>query len=366
MKNKIHYEPVYDLECSFILESMINGTSIKDEMEESIEKRNAEAIRPSVEEIFKKPLALEKFFKDNVCLNLPGYEENGAEMAKFLFKKWERSDTAPINAIQGYNLALAAGIDNKAIVILYTIDEDYMEKNIWGLQEMEAGTPPPFIDDSSFFGLINNSHLEQEGKLRALQLFYDFDKYRTYAQALLQHAEGLLKAKVGEYTKDIRAHMDILERDWLANDAANIKSILGFEINDGLLYNIYPGIYQTNSIRLTATPISEPYIIMGMGVLALKEVYDNAETDNEKAAQFLKCLSDGTKQTILQLLKNESLYGGQLAEKLNCSSANISQHMSALSNLGVIRYKKENNRVYFELNKDVIHSYLETAKGLFG
>jgi len=39
--------------------------------------------------------------------------------------------------------------------------------------------------------------------------------------------------------------------------------------------------------------------------------------------------------------------------------------MNTLVNLGVVHIKKENNRVYFYLNKDAINGYLEAAKGLF-
>ncbi|MCL2378958.1 MAG: metalloregulator ArsR/SmtB family transcription factor [Defluviitaleaceae bacterium] len=367
MKYKIHYEPVYALECRYALESVINGTSIKDEMEESIARRNAESIRPSIEALFQRSISMEEYLKENVNLNLPGYEKTGAAMAEFLFKKWERFDSAPIDAIRAYNVMVNAGIENKAVAIIVDIDDNYMEKHIWGVKELEAGTPPPPVDDSRFFWLINNSVLGQEEKLRALKLYYEFESYRTYARVLLQHTEELLRAKISEHADDIKAHMDFAEENWLTDLAANLKKELDVEIDDDFSrYHFYPGVYQANAISLRDNLIEEPYITLGMEIMSLKKLYDSAETDNEKAAQFLRCLGDGTKLSILQLLKNESMYGGQLAEKLNCSSANISQHMSVLSNLGVIRYRRENNRMYFDVNKDVIHKYLDAAKGLFG
>jgi len=369
MKYKIHYEPMYEEECVHIIKSIVSGTSIKDEMEESIEKRDAESIRQPVEAVFQKPLQLEKYMRENINLNLPGYEENGTRMAAFLFKNWAQSDNAPVDAFRIHKVMQTANAGSKAAAIIFTIDYNYFDKNVYDLSKIEADLPPPHIDDAGFFRLVNNTHLSHEGKLVALELLHDFDTYHAYANALLSHAEELLMAHIGgRATSEIKAFMDTLEKEYLCDNAANWRDKTGFMPGPETIYDIYPGIYKTNSISLTDPLVKQlnPYVIVGVGTMQLHEIYDNADSSNEKASQFLKCLSDGTKQAILQLLKNEPMYGGQLAEKLNCSSANISQHMSVLGNLGVIRYKKENNRLYFELNKEAIHKYLDAAKGIFG
>jgi len=373
MNYKINYEPMYATESRHILEKVVNGTSIKTEMEESIENRKAEALRKQVEEIYKIPLQLEQHLKENICLNLPGYEKTGTTMAGFLYKSWGLGTgnavaaTTPIDAIVIYDLMQSMGLDSKAGAIIYTIDTEYMFENIYSLSDLEAGKEVPVINDKALFGHINNTHLEPQEKINALKLYHEFDQYRAYAHTLTKHAEELLKPKISEYTNEIKAHMDTLEKKWLTNGGTYVKDMFGLGKNDDKqLYHIYPGAYLVAACSLNMPVRKEPSIIVGMGAISLTELYDNAETNNEKAAQFLKCLSDGTKQAILQLLKEEPMYGGQLAEKLNCSSANISQHMSVLSNLGVVRYKKDNNRMYFVLDKDVIHRYLDLAKGLFG
>jgi len=362
MKYKIHYEPIYDRESRFILENIIGGKSIKDEMEESILERGVESMRRPIESIFQPSLELERFIRENICLTLPGYEKNGREMAEFLFKKWKLAEFAPIEAVEAYDILLGTDVDNKALAIILVIGEDYLENNVWGLEEVEAGNPPPKIEDSRFFDLINSSYLEQDGKLGALNLYYNFDEYRLYAHALYKHIGELLRNKIGEYTKDIKSQMDFADEHLLSDNAARLKEIIDFG-EEPVLYHIHPGIYKIDAFVMKATPFTEPYIIVGMGALSLRELYSTAQT--KKAAQFLKCLSDGTKQAILQLLRNESFYGTQLADKLNCTGANISQHMSALISLGVVRCKKVNNRLYFSLNREMINQYLDTAKELF-
>ena len=362
MRYKIYYEPMYAYECKAILTNIVSGMSIKDEMEESIKKRS-ESLRSSIEPLFTKSLELEEYVKDNVCFNLPGYEESGHDMAEFLFKKWENADDAPINAIYYYDLLLSTGMDNKAVMIFSVINDDFYD-GVWGMKEIEENIPPPFVDDKTFFEEVYKSQLDQKGKLKAMKLYYDFDSYRAYAHVLFQHLEDLLKSKISEYAADIKIHMDFIEEHLLANNVLFLENQISIEPNDDVLYHVYPGVYCANN--LTFSPSSAlPQIIIGISIFALEELFNDVEFDTEKAIQFLKCLSDNTKLTILQLLKNESLYGSQLAGKLDCTSANVSQHMNTLVNLGVVHIKKENNRVYFYLNKDAINGYLEAAKGLF-
>jgi len=359
MKYKIYNEPLYAYECKAILTNILSGTSIKDTMEKHLEERGAQSMRSFVEPFFQKALEIEKHMKKN----LPDYEDR--KKAEFLFKKWEGADAPPIDAVYTYDLLLSGGIDSKAIAIFYTISGN-PPVDIWGFKEIEAGTPPPFIDDGTFFGLINNSCLNQRDKLEALNLYYDFDSYHAYAQSLLQNAEEILKNKISEYSDDIKAHVDFIEGHLLANNAALLRDKVGIRIKDNILYDVYPSVYLADSLTMNVTGIFPPYVIVGISVFSLYELYKNTESDNSNAVRFIKCLSDNTKQTILQLLKKEALYGSQLAEKLNCTGANISQHMSALLSLNVVRIEKENNRVYFHLNKEEIHKHFEVAKGLFG
>lgn len=368
MRYKIHHEPMYVFECKSILHNIINGATIKDEMEEVIQKRGLQSKRLHVEKLFQNSITLEQYSKENICLNLPGYEDTGQEMAEFLFKEFEITggdNVTPFNAVDDYNFLLSIGIDNKAAAILFGL---HISRDDWEKQIAREIVSPPSIDDSEFFMLVNNSHYSQEEKLCILKLYFDFATYHAYTHALLQYTEGLLKDKINGCIDDVQTHMQFVEKQLLTNNAVFTKNKYGISANDDQLYHVYPGIYRTNCQTLS-WPLHIPSparVIIGTSVFKLEELCDNVESDDVKTTQFLNCLSDSTKQAILKLLKQEPLYGSQLAEKLNCTGANISQHMSALSDLGVVYIKKENTRVYYHLNKEVIHKHLEDAKWLFG
>ena len=240
-------------------------------------------------------------------------------------------------------------------------------ESVWSIADIENSNPPPLIDGDQFFGIINNSQLNQEEKLKTLTLYYEFATYRAYAHAILQHVEELYKEKAQEYAAETKSFMEETEKKLFADNAANLKKEYGISINDDITYHVYPSILNPNTLAMDASTNFIPsMMIIGIGIFPIYELYKKAESDIDKATQFLKFLSDNTKQTIFKLLKEEPLYGSQLAEKLNCTGANISQHMSALLRLDVVHVKKENNRVYFYLNKEAIHKHFDVAKELFG
>ena len=365
MQYKIYYEPMYANECRAVLFHIVNNSSIRKDMEMVIEERG-ESTRSSVECLFQKSLAMEKYVKENLCLSLVGYEEKGKEMAEFLLGKWENAEQTPLDAICAYDLLLRSGVDNRAVMIMYAIGLAFMEQ-VYSLKDIETAIIPPNLSDAEFFALINQSHLNQEERLKALDLYYNFTSYREYAHALLKHTEDLLNDKIKEYKDDIQSHMNFVENQLITQNGVLLdEPRVDISAEDGLEYHIYPSVYQANSLTMSTSSLFPPYVIIGMSIYSMKELSDGTELEKEMAIQFLKCLGDSTKQDILQLLKKESLYGSQLAEILNCTGANISQHMHSLAKLNVVSLRKENNRVYFYLNKEAIHNHLDVVKELFG
>jgi len=359
MRYRIYYEPKYIFECKAILGNIMNGASIKDELGVILAK-HGESLRSNIEPLFLKAMEIEKFFQESVCLNLAGYENTGADLAAFLFSKWNGAESVPFDAIYSYNLMAGAGMDSKAISILYVIGLEILT-NVWSLQEIEAGGHPPAIDDNKFFEIVNTSPLTQDDKLKALGFYLGFDEYNAYYHALMQHAAGLLKCKTDEYADEIKVHMEFVKEHLLDNNAILPNGKASISENDNLLYHVYPSVYRGHVLHWHTASYFDPHVEVGINMFEIEKQINSAKSDKDKAADFLKCLSDGTKQSILKLLRNEPHYGSQLADKLNCTSANISQHMSALFKLDVVHMSKENNRIYYHINKDAIRKHFELA-----
>ncbi|WP_270640458.1 winged helix-turn-helix domain-containing protein [Longibaculum muris] len=88
-------------------------------------------------------------------------------------------------------------------------------------------------------------------------------------------------------------------------------------------------------------------------------------SDSGKNNEFLKVISDQSKYEILKLLKEKMMYGQEIANKMKLKTPTISYHMDALVNLGIVTVKRQDNRVYYGLNKEVLIGYLDRIKEEF-
>jgi len=79
-------------------------------------------------------------------------------------------------------------------------------------------------------------------------------------------------------------------------------------------------------------------------------------------ADKLKLLSDGTRLTILSLLKDREFCVCELVEILEISQPGVSQHLRKLKSQGIVKEDKRGQWVYYSLSIDVppyIKSVLE-------
>ncbi len=80
-------------------------------------------------------------------------------------------------------------------------------------------------------------------------------------------------------------------------------------------------------------------------------------------SRIFKTLADETRLQILRLLAEKPWYGHELAARLNLTNSTISHHVSMLSYQGLIRAYREDNKVYFELDRaDFLESVQNAAR----
>ena len=77
---------------------------------------------------------------------------------------------------------------------------------------------------------------------------------------------------------------------------------------------------------------------------------------------ILKVLCDETRLSILSMLSQADLNGCEITRAFCFSQPTISYHMQALMNAGFIKFRKENNRLYYSLNREYLEEFLEMTK----
>ncbi len=74
---------------------------------------------------------------------------------------------------------------------------------------------------------------------------------------------------------------------------------------------------------------------------------------------LFKALNDGTRREILELLKDNDLTAGEIADQFNISKPSISHHLDLLRRAGLVVSVKEGQFIYYSLNTTVMDHMLK-------
>lgn len=66
-------------------------------------------------------------------------------------------------------------------------------------------------------------------------------------------------------------------------------------------------------------------------------------------AGVFRALADPTRRQILQDLQGGELTAGEISSRFTISGPSVSRHLSVLKNAGLIRERREANRIYYQL-----------------
>lgn len=151
-------------------------------------------------------------------------------------------------------------------------------------------------------------------------------------------------------------------------DANGINQMLNQLIhNVSTDYVVIPSVVSADSVRVTIKDenVNENPIVINAGILVdLNKItdYDFFDDTEERLEYFSKVIADKSKMKILMLLKQQPMYGAQLAKAMNLKTPTISHHIDTLFNAGIISATKENNKVLYTYNKQQCLKILDYLK----
>lgn len=82
--------------------------------------------------------------------------------------------------------------------------------------------------------------------------------------------------------------------------------------------------------------------------------------------ETLKAISDPVRRQILQLLKEGSMYAGEIASHFQISDAAISRHLSVLKKAGLVRSCHCGKYIRYELNVSVLEEIILWVQDMKG
>ncbi|GIN12719.1 transcriptional regulator [Shouchella clausii] len=81
--------------------------------------------------------------------------------------------------------------------------------------------------------------------------------------------------------------------------------------------------------------------------------------------EAFKALADPTRRKILDLLKEQDLTAGEIANHFQMSKPSISQHLKLLKAAHLVQDEKKGQFVYYSLNLTVFQELLSWTMGFF-
>jgi DNA-binding transcriptional ArsR family regulator len=219
--------------------------------------------------------------------------------------------------------------------------------------------------------VIDQMEISNQEKWNLTKVFLHYEKYLDELASIIKEIIIYLDACSDKITELINQFKESWERYLLTNE---IDTYLDNQLNINLGHEVdmvymIPSIMACNSISLTMatdminTSNKQKVLYMYTGIL-FDDSFDTSKKQMNAVSisNQLKLLGDKNKLEILLKIKDNKAYGQELAEYLGLTTATISHHMSTLMDAGFVFIEKENNRVYYSLNKDKIDEVLQLAK----
>lgn len=126
------------------------------------------------------------------------------------------------------------------------------------------------------------------------------------------------------------------------------QSIMGksfYNINDWTVYEFYY-VYLLYPYKLRIMDENKNIMLMSL--------YDLEKTDEEFLSSIkkgIKLLSDPTRLNILRMIYSNPMFGKEIANELNLTTATVSHHLDALKKEGLIHIERDKNTKYFSTNQ---------------
>lgn len=215
--------------------------------------------------------------------------------------------------------------------------------------------------------------IEQLGQLSDLEkyhitlVYYQYDALLTELYQLLQETALLIAPLLEQAKFLVHTFVTTLDAQLKQQGIDYFKNALNITLPPDSNMIIYPSLGGYNSLTVENFLGDDAYDHLFFGIhlnrlMEMRNAYVKQEMD---LTPFLKAIADPSKLEILRNLKDKRLYASQLADRLNISNATVSHHVSALLNLELISFEKEQNKVYFMINQNKVDDYLKLLTRFF-
>lgn len=220
---------------------------------------------------------------------------------------------------------------------------------------------PDIRDSQSVTQFIKQKSLPEVEKWKLLFLYSDAENTKiNFIQLINTFHEMYISQNISDLLALQRKHMEELEEELEQDTKEKLNRLLSNHypmLESEAQIILFPTYYGATNSSFSHYNKNQIFICtygIGFYQIALQKAMNE-----ERIVDAFKALSDETRIKIIKTLNTIPCYGFELAQTLKLSNSTISHHLSQLSSLGLIQAKKEENKNYYRVNKELIHSIME-------
>ncbi|GKX68126.1 ArsR/SmtB family transcription factor [Inconstantimicrobium mannanitabidum] len=214
------------------------------------------------------------------------------------------------------------------------------------------------LDDKSilnFIDLLDTIEINEDAKWKLIQVYKNPKPHYMVLVEIILKNEDAHKNAYKEVEQLVHKFIEDFQKD-PQGKYVYIQETIGIKLNSNKLI-IYPAVARFNALTMDLKDGCE---ILHYGILfdKLMEGVRTIGSDKAPIINVLKPLSDKSKFEIIRLLKNEEMYGQQIAEKLKLTTATVSYHMNDLVVANLVCLERRDSKVYYSLNRKAIKEFI--------
>ncbi|WP_194434122.1 winged helix-turn-helix domain-containing protein [Paenibacillus segetis] len=221
----------------------------------------------------------------------------------------------------------------------------------------------PIKSESDLIQVIDTLELESQKKWQLLLLYQNYRPRVDELLTILDQAVELFQQKQSLIQPLLDKFYDTYNEELRQDPINYLYEHFRIRLSDSKNIVFTPYLFGCNSVSYIGShelPVAEK-VYIGVLFETIGLIVDQFISD-EKICKNLKIISDNSKYEILKSIRNKPAYGQELAEQLNLSTATISHHMSALLTSGFVQIDKQTKRIYYQMDKDRVLSFIEQLK----
>jgi len=221
-------------------------------------------------------------------------------------------------------------------------------------------------DSQQIMSYIKDLRIDAGAKWNLFLIIEEPVKYMNKFVDLMQQLLPLFNKIYSSYEEKIitygRYLEDFLNKNGKKGLADKTYSIFDPDIIENETKEYLVSIINPYTLTIVTSTLPQ-YFIWGLNVEEIfKSIKEKKENKLNDRIQIFKNLGDKTRYEVLKLIASGEYSNKKIATALDVSSATISYHLNALFTAKIIRMEKNNNRIEYVIDKDLLMEAMEDLK----